>query len=72
MTYFNGRDEDGRVENPNTGMEALVHACKKITVDVVLSAVRPFNREIGDGKIFVTNHKECIRIRTDEDGGRTI
>ncbi len=28
--------------------------------------------EVGDGKIFVTNLEECIRIRTEERGGIAI
>ncbi|HDJ28621.1 MAG TPA: hypothetical protein ENF28_05195 [Proteobacteria bacterium] len=28
--------------------------------------------EIGDGKIFITELKECIRIRTEQRGGQAI
>lgn len=28
--------------------------------------------ELGDGKIFITNLEECIRIRTEEKGGKAI
>ncbi len=28
--------------------------------------------EVGDGKIFITNLEECIRIRTNERGGTAI
>lgn len=28
--------------------------------------------EVGDGKIFITNLEECIRIRTEEKGGQAI
>ena len=28
--------------------------------------------QIGDGKIFITNLEECIRIRTGERGGQAI
>ncbi len=45
---------------------------KQITVDAILSAARSDDGEIGDGKIFVTNLEECIRIRTGEQGGSAI
>ena len=35
---------------------------KQITIDAILSAARTDAGEIGDGKIFVTNLEECIRI----------
>ena len=42
------------------------------TVDAILRAARHGKGELGDGKIFVTNLEECIRIRTGEDGGEAI
>ena len=45
---------------------------KQITIDAILSAARTDEGEIGDGKIFVTNLEECIRIRTGEDGNQAI
>ena len=45
---------------------------KQITIDAILSAARTDAGEIGDGKIFVTNLEECIRIRTGEDGTQAI
>ena len=45
---------------------------KQITIDAILSAARTDSGEIGDGKIFVTNLEECIRIRTGEDGTQAI
>ena len=45
---------------------------KQITIDAILSAARTDEGEIGDGKIFVTNLEECIRIRTGEDGTQAI
>ena len=44
----------------------------KLTCDTILQAARAGNGEIGDGKIFVTNLEECIRIRTGEKGGGAI
>ena len=43
-----------------------------ITVNAILKAARHNGGEIGDGKIFITNLEECIRIRTNERGGKAI
>jgi len=43
-----------------------------ITVNAILSAARHGEGEMGDGKIFITNLEECIRIRTNERGGEAI
>jgi len=40
------------------------------TIDAILNAAR--TGEIGDGKIFVIELAECIRIRTGETGGEAI
>ncbi len=40
------------------------------TIDAVIKGVRTDN--IGDGKIFVVDLGECIRIRTGERGGSAI
>ena len=45
---------------------------KDITVQAILSAAKHGEGEIGDGKIFVTELEECIRIRTGESGGSAI
>ncbi|MFC1380876.1 MAG: P-II family nitrogen regulator [gamma proteobacterium symbiont of Clathrolucina costata] len=42
----------------------------KPTVDAIISGARTGN--IGDGKIFVTNLEECIRIRSGETGSEAI
>ncbi|MBS2100477.1 P-II family nitrogen regulator [Carboxylicivirga linearis] len=44
-------------------------------VNAIIDAARSENEikgEIGDGKIFITNLEECIRIRTGERGGSAI
>jgi len=44
-------------------------------VNAIIEAARSENEikgEIGDGKIFITNLEECIRIRTGERGGSAI
>ena len=40
------------------------------TIDTIISSAR--TGEIGDGKIFVMNLEECIRIRTGEKGKAAI
>ena len=40
------------------------------TIDAILRGAR--EEEIGDGKIFVFDLKDCIRIRTGERGGEAI
>ncbi|OGS09312.1 MAG: transcriptional regulator, partial [Elusimicrobia bacterium RIFOXYA1_FULL_47_7] len=42
----------------------------KRTVDAIVSAAR--TGKIGDGKIFITDLPECIRIRTGETGKAAI
>jgi len=42
----------------------------KPTVDAIIKGARTGN--IGDGKIFITNLEECIRIRSGETGGTAI
>ena len=42
----------------------------KPTVDAIVRGARTGN--IGDGKIFITDLSECIRIRTGETGGEAI
>ena len=40
------------------------------TIDAIISGAR--TGEIGDGKIFILDLAECIRIRTGERGGEAI
>ena len=42
----------------------------KPTVDAIIKGARTGN--IGDGKIFVVNLEECIRIRSEETGSEAI
>ena len=44
----------------------------EITVQAILGAAKHGQGEIGDGKIFITHLEECIRIRTEERGGKAI
>lgn len=43
-----------------------------VAVKAILRAARRGEGEIGDGKIFITFLEECIRIRTEERGGKAI
>ena len=49
---------------------AVNDAYVKPTIDAIIAGAR--SGKIGDGKIFVTNLEECIRIRTGETGGDAI
>ncbi len=42
----------------------------KPTVDAIIKGAR--SGRIGDGKIFVMELLECIRIRTGEEGGKAV
>jgi len=42
----------------------------KPTVDAIIKGARTGN--IGDGKIFIVNLEECIRIRSGENGNEAI
>jgi nitrogen regulatory protein P-II 1 len=43
-----------------------------IAVNAILKSAKHNSGKIGDGKIFITNLEECIRIRTEERGGKAI
>lgn len=43
---------------------------EEITIKALLSSAA--TGEVGDGKIFVSEIKECYRIRTGESGGNTL
>ena len=59
---------------PKVKIEIAVNdAFVDITVDSIIKAARTNSKgEVGDGKIFITNLEECIRIRTNEKGGQAI
>jgi nitrogen regulatory protein P-II 1 len=42
------------------------------TVDAILSAAKKEGGSVGDGKIFVTELQQCIRIRTGERGPEAV
>jgi nitrogen regulatory protein P-II 1 len=59
---------------PKVKIEIAVNeAFVDITVNTIIKAARTDDEgKVGDGKIFITNLEECIRIRTGERGGQAI
>lgn len=49
---------------------AITEPFLQSTIDAIIKGARTGN--IGDGKIFVTELKQCIRIRTGESGNEAI
>ncbi len=43
---------------------------EEITVNTIMESAR--TGEVGDGKIFVSDVKDCYRIRTGEQGSQTL
>ena len=43
---------------------------ESVAIEAILSSAS--SGEVGDGKIFVSEIKECYRIRTGENGGNTL
>ena len=52
------------------GAEYIVDFLPKVKIEIVIDAIRRAAQtgRIGDGKIFVSNIEEAIRIRTGESG----
>lgn len=42
------------------------------TIEAIIKGAKTSADEAGDGKIFITNLEECIRIRTEERGSEAI
>jgi len=42
------------------------------TVETIIETARHGDGQIGDGKIFITNLEECIRIRTGDKGEQAL
>jgi nitrogen regulatory protein P-II 1 len=49
---------------------AVNEAYVQPTIEAILAGAR--TGQIGDGKIFILDLKECVRIRTGETGGMAI
>lgn len=77
-----GRQSDEEIYRGQTVIPNLIPkvrldiACNdefvNITCQAIIKAARHGEGKIGDGKIFITNLEECIRIRTGEKGGGAI
>ncbi len=83
VTNSLGCGAQGGFEESYRGVKFEVNLLKKIrleiavnedyvekTVDAIISAAR--TGQIGDGKIFITELTQCIRIRTGERGSAAI
>jgi nitrogen regulatory protein P-II 1 len=59
---------------PKVKIEIAVNeAFVDLTIDTIIKTARTNGKgKVGDGKIFITNLEECIRIRTGERGGQAI
>jgi len=64
----------GRSAVPKTLIRTVIDdSMEKAVVQAILDAARsPGEGEIGDGKIFVSEIKEAIRVRTGETGADAI
>ena len=51
---------------------AVNDAFVDVTCDTIIKAAKMDGGEVGDGKIFILPLEECIRIRTNERGGKAI
>lgn len=75
-----GRQKDREIYRGQIVIPGLVPkvevkiACNDEFVELAISAILDSARsgEVGDGKIFITNLEECIRIRTGERGSDAI
>ena len=83
VTNALGCGQQGGYHESYRGVDVEVNLLKKVrleiavndefvdkTVDAVVSSAR--TGEIGDGKIFILDLPECIRIRTGERGSEAI
>jgi len=83
VTNALGCGQQGGYHESYRGVDIEVNLLKKVrleiavnedfvkpTVDAIIKGAR--TGEIGDGKIFITDLVECIRIRTGETGGVAI
>jgi nitrogen regulatory protein P-II 2 len=68
-TYRGGRTEVNLLKKVELQIAVNDNFVKR-TVDAIIKGAR--TGKIGDGKIFVLDMPECIRIRTGETGGAAI
>jgi nitrogen regulatory protein P-II 1 len=67
---YRGVKETGNLLRKIQLMIAVNEEFVKPTIDALVKGAR--TGEVGDGKIFVLDMKDCIRIRTGETGGKAI
>jgi nitrogen regulatory protein P-II 2 len=67
---YRGVKETGNLLRKIQLMIAVNEDFVKPTIDALIKGAR--SGEVGDGKIFVLDLKECIRIRTGETDGAAI
>jgi nitrogen regulatory protein P-II 1 len=51
---------------------AINNKSVELAVDTIIKTARHGDGKIGDGKIFITNLEECIRIRTGDKGEQAV
>ena len=74
------QDEDlyrGQKVVPNLSTKVRIDiACNdnfvEPAINAILQAAKHDTGKVGDGKVFVTNLEECVRIRTGERGSKAI
>lgn len=67
---YRGADEEVNLLKKIRIEIAVNHNFVQPTIDAIIDGAQTGN--IGDGKIFVTNLEECVRIRTGEVGVEAI
>lgn len=67
---YRGRKETGNLLKKVRLEIAVNENFVQPTIDAIMKGAK--TGEIGDGKIFILNLPECIRIRTGERGGNAI
>jgi len=67
---YRGRKETGNLLKKVRLEIAVNENFVEPTINAIIKGSKPGN--IGDGKIFVLDLPECIRIRTGEKGGKAI
>lgn len=85
VSRISGHGQQEPIEDVYRGVKVVPNLIPKIRIDIacneefvdiicdaILQSARHGDGAIGDGKIFITNLEECIRIRTGERGGQAI
>jgi nitrogen regulatory protein P-II 2 len=83
VTNSLGCGQQGGYQETYRGVEIEVNLLKKLRIEIAVNDdyLKPTIKaliegaktgNIGDGKIFVTELKDCIRIRTEEEGKDAI